>query len=204
MYGRRRIPTRGPLLVVANHQSYFDPPIIGASIRGRQLDYLARSATFKFKPLAALITALNAIPLKEDTSDVGAMKTVLARLAEGGAVLVFPEGGRSEDGRMDPLKRGIALLMKRARCPVLPIAIEGCFDAWPKGQLLPNLIGKRIELAVGTPMTYEEAVALGPERALERIGDEIDGMRQALRRRIRRETQGRYPSRGPGDLPRRT
>ena len=67
--GRDKIPTTGPLLVVANHQSYFDPPIIGASIRGRQLDYLARSATFHFKPLAALITVLNAIPLKEDTSD---------------------------------------------------------------------------------------------------------------------------------------
>jgi 1-acyl-sn-glycerol-3-phosphate acyltransferase len=204
VYGSRRIPRRGPLLVIANHQSYFDPPVIGASIRGRQLDYLARSATFNFKPLALVITALNAIPLKEDTSDVGAMKTVLARLAEGGAVLVFPEGGRTSDGRMDPLKRGIALLMKRARCAVLPIAIEGCHDSWPKGQLLPNLIGKRIEVAVGHAMTYEEAQRLGPEKALERLGDEIDGMRLALRRRLRRETAGRYPSRGAGDLPRRT
>jgi 1-acyl-sn-glycerol-3-phosphate acyltransferase len=203
IYGAPRLPRTGPLLVVANHQSYFDPPMIGSSVRGRQLDYLARSATFKFAPLGLLIRWLNAIPLKEDTTDVGAMRTVLARLGEGNAMLIFPEGGRSPDGRMEPLKRGIAVLMKRARCPIVPVAVEGCYDAWPKGQLLPHVISKRIAVAYGRPISYEMLTAMGPEAALSHIGDTIDGMRLTLRRQLRRQTGGRLPARGPGDLPRR-
>jgi 1-acyl-sn-glycerol-3-phosphate acyltransferase len=203
VYGTERVPPCGPFLVVANHQSYFDAPVVGASVRRRQLDFLARSATFAFSPLGVVIRLLNAISLKEGEPDTAAIKAVLRRIEEGGAVLLFPEGGRSADGRMDPLKRGIAVLVKRGRCPVLPVAVEGCFDAWPKGQLLPSLFGKRIEVAIGRPIPNEELMAMGPDAALERIGNEIDGMRMALRRHLRRQTAGRYPARGPGDLPRR-
>ncbi|MEX2220077.1 MAG: lysophospholipid acyltransferase family protein [Phycisphaerales bacterium] len=203
VYGAHRLPRLGPVLVVANHASYLDPPVLGASVRKRQLDYLARSATFKFAPLGKLITLLNAISLKEGEPDTAAIKAVLRRLEEGGAVLIFPEGGRTKSGRMEKLKRGIAVLVKRARCPVVPVGVEGVFDAWPPGQLLPSVIGKRIEVAIGRPIPYEELLAAGPDAALERIGDEIDALRLSLRRRMRRETVGRYPSWGPGDLPRR-
>jgi 1-acyl-sn-glycerol-3-phosphate acyltransferase len=203
VFGTSHVPPEGAFLVVANHQSYFDAPVVGAAVRQRQLDFLARSATFAFSPLGFVIRMLNAISLKEGEPDTAAIKAVLRRLEEGGGVLLFPEGARCADGRMDVLKRGIAVLVKRARCPVLPVAVEGGFDAWPKGQLIPSVLGKRIQVAIGRPISHDELLTMGPDAALDRIGDEIDAMRMALRRNLQRQTAGRYPARGPGDLPRR-
>lgn len=199
-YGASRFPL-GAVLVAANHQSYFDPPMIGAAVRNRQLDYLAADKLFAFGPWNWLMRALNAIPLKEG-GDTGAMRTVLRRLGEGGSVLIFPEGGRSVGARMEPLKRGVAVVVKRAQCPVVPVAIEGFHEAWPKGQLFPSFFGSRVAVAFGRPIPHEELLAMDPQAALDRIGDEIDSMRMALRRRLRRESRGRFPPPGTGDLPR--
>ncbi len=189
-FGNRNVPASGPVLIVANHQSHLDPPLIGAPIFQRHLDYLARSGLYESRTLSWIMTALNATPIKEDRGDTRAIKDVLARLEAGRAVVIFPEGTRSEDGGVAEFKRGVALLVKRAECPVVPVAIEGAFDTWPRTRRFPRLWGRRIAIAYGRPIPHDELMGLGPDDALERLRREIDRMRLDLRTRLRLTPHG--------------
>jgi 1-acyl-sn-glycerol-3-phosphate acyltransferase len=202
-YGTDRVPARGPVLLVANHQSYLDPPAIGSAIRQRHLDYIARAGLFQHPALAKMFTAFNSIPISEEGGDAGAIKEVLRRLDAGRAVLIFPEGTRSPDGAMRPFKRGVWLLVKRARCPVVPVAVEGCFDAWPRDRKTPSVWGHRVAVMVGEPVAHDDLMGMGPDRSLEFLSAQIDQMRLSLRARLREQTRGRFPAAGPGDQPRR-
>lgn len=184
-YGAHRVPRRGPVLLVANHQSHLDPPLIGLMCP-RPLWYVARIGLFKSRPFAWLIRALNAIPIRQGESDAAAIRSIISRLEAGGAVLIFPEGSRTPDGALQPLARGAAVLIRRTRCPVVPVAVEGCFDAWPRSRTLPRLTGQRLAVAFGEPIGHDELMANGPEAALERLAREIEALRQRLRR-LRRQ-----------------
>jgi 1-acyl-sn-glycerol-3-phosphate acyltransferase len=199
VFGSERVPLTGPLLIVANHQSYLDPPLIGAAIRRRHLDFVARAGLFESPILARIISTFNSIPIREEGGDAAAIKEVLRRLEAGRAVLIFPEGTRSPDGAMRPFKRGVALLVKRARCPVLPVAVEGAFDSWPRDRGRPRFWGRRLAVCVGEPIAYADLMAQGADVALSQLEQEIDRMRLTLRARMRLETAGRFPAPGPGD-----
>ncbi len=199
-HGRDSVPRSGPVLLVCNHQSNLDPPAVGCSVRVRHIEFLAKEELFKGF-LGWLITNLNSVPISEDGADTRAIKEILRRLGDGRAVLIFPEGTRSEDGAMHEFKRGVALLVKRARCPVQPVAVEGCFDAWRRGESRPRLTGARLAVAFGEPIGHEELMKDGPDAALVRLAGEIDRIRLGLRAELRAATAGRYPPPGPGDAP---
>ena len=200
--GAENVPRSGPLLLVANHQSYLDPPLVGSTVYTRHIDFIARMGLFKFSGFFGwFIATLNSIPIKEEGSDTAAIKEVLRRLEDGRAVLIFPEGSRSETGRMDDFKRGVAVLVKRSRCPVLPIAVEGCYDAWPRGTSRPRLFGARVAIHYGDPISHEDLMANGADQALVRLHDQINEMRRALREDMRRATNGKYPPVGAADQP---
>jgi 1-acyl-sn-glycerol-3-phosphate acyltransferase len=198
-FGARNVPTDGPVLLVSNHQSHLDPPLIGGPITQRQLDFVARAGLYKSRVFAWGIAALNATPIKEEGGDTRAIKDVLARLEQGRAVLIFAEGSRTPDGSVAEFKRGVAVLVRRSRCPVVPVAIEGAFDAWPRTQSLPRLFGSRIAVMYGRPIEHDELLRDGAEAALERLHAEIDAMRLRLRARLRAISDGRYPAPGMGD-----
>lgn len=182
-YHPRRVPT-GPALLVANHQAYLDPPLIGAFIGHRQISYIARSGLFKFKPLGWLITAVNSIPLRENSGDAAAIREVLRRIEHGDAVLIFPEGSRTPDGPMHEFKRGIAVLVKRAKCPVVPVAVDGCFEAWPRSRPLPRLFRHKVGVLYGHPIPYDDLMKDGPDAALKRLESEVAGLLAQLRERM--------------------
>ena len=195
------VPQTGPVLLAANHQSFLDPPLIGIRVRHRHLNFIARAGLFRFKPFGAIIGALNALPINDEGGDLGAMKETIARLQQGRAILIFPEGSRCDDGAVDAFKRGVALLVKKARCPVVPVAIEGAFDAWPNSRALPRLFGCRVYVKFGPPIAYDDLMADGADAALETLRVRIDAMRRELRDQMRTETGGRFPARGRGDEP---
>lgn len=189
-YGTANIPQRGPVLLVANHQSFLDPPAIGTLVPGRHVDFVARIGLFTSKALAWLIRTLHAMPIRQDQPDTAAMKEALRRLELGAAVLVFPEGSRTLTGELGEFKRGVALLIKRGKCPVVPCAIDGAFQAWPRTRALPRLIGPRIHVAYGKPISPEELLAQGPDAAMERLHQEVAMLLAQLRRdgQVRRNT----------------
>jgi 1-acyl-sn-glycerol-3-phosphate acyltransferase len=133
---RERVPRRGPVLIVSNHVSNIDPPLVGLCST-RILKYLARTTLFKNKAFAAFIRLMGAVPIDREVGTEG-LKLTLQLLGEGRAVLMFPEGTRTEDGALQELKPGITVLLKKANCTIVPCGLVGVYDAWPRGQKLPK------------------------------------------------------------------
>lgn len=197
--GARNMPRTGPVLVVANHQSYLDPPIVGVSIPRRMM-YVARMGLFNHPAFAATIRSFGAVPIKESGGDTAAMKAVLGALKRGRPVLIFPEGARSLDGEIDEFKRGVAVIVKRAKCPILPVGIDGAHDAWPR-RSLPRFFGKRVACVVGKPISSESLLNDRGHADMDRLRLIVDDLRLEARAMLRRDTSGTYPPRGSADKP---
>jgi cytidylate kinase len=130
-YGQANVPVEGPVILASNHQSFLDPVFCGVPLR-RHLVYVARDTLFRYRLFAFLIHSLNAIPIGRDKADIAAMRAIIARLREGAAVCLYPEGTRTRDGRIIPVKPGFGLLCRRAKAAVVPVVIDGGFEVWPR------------------------------------------------------------------------
>lgn len=182
--GRRHVPRSGPVLVVANHQSFLDPVPIGLAVP-RRLIYLARKTLFRNPLFSRLIRSLNAVPIDQEGVGKEGIRTILEQLKLGKAVLVFPEGERTLTGRMNPLKPGVHLLIKRAHAPIVPIGIAGAFDAWPRGRPYPIPAPLfwppwkgTIAVSVGEALDPARFVNMSREQALEELFHAIDAVQQ--------------------------
>ena len=116
-----------------------------------RLNYLARQSLFRFTLFRWLILSLDAIPMDREGIGLGGLKETLKRLKRGEMVLIFPEGTRTEDGEIGPLKPGFLSVAKRSGVPLLPMVVEGAYEAWPKGQSLPR--PNVIQVEIGRPIT---------------------------------------------------
>lgn len=179
-FGKHNVPDTGPLLIVANHQSYYDPPLIGAGVVRRRCNYIARKTLYKFKPLARLIDFLDAIPLDNEGIGFEGIKETLRRLKNGEAVLIFPEGARTFDGEMEPFKPGYLTLALRSRATILPVAISGCFEAWPRTNKLPYLWGQFL-VAYDRPIFFEEAKSMKENELQELVESRVRELYRRLR-----------------------
>ncbi len=148
-HGARNVPATGGVLLASNHQSYVDPPAVACCL-DREIHFMARRTLFEIPVLGPLIVALNSFPIDRDSGDVKGVKTAIERLRAGAALLMFPEGTRTRDGRIGRMKAGIRLVAERAAVPIVPVLIEGAFRVWPKGRLLPLPWG-RIDVVFGPP-----------------------------------------------------
>lgn len=135
--GRQHVPREGGLIIVANHSSFLDPPMIGCVVP-RQLTYLAKEELFRIPLLGRLIHAVNARPLRRGGADLRAMRAAFRVLEEGGALLVFPEGTRGDEGVLRDGKAGAGMLAVVSGVPVVPAYVEGSGRAWPRGRSLPR------------------------------------------------------------------
>lgn len=162
--GERGLPMQGPVVVLANHTSHFDPPLLGGATR-RQLSYLARDTLF-VGPFGWLIRSYDAVPVDRDGSGIGGIRATLKRIKQGGAVVLFPEGTRSADGRMQPFKPGFLALVRRGKATVQPVGIAGAHEVWPRGVSKPRLRG-RIAMVYGEPIPPAEWAGLSDAELLE-------------------------------------
>ncbi len=176
--GRRNLPWKGPVLLVSNHQSMLDPVVIGMASR-RYLRYLARDSLFRNRYFSMLIRSVGAVPIDRDFGKAGLQKT-LELLEAGWAVLVFPEGERTRDGEIEPFKAGISLLIKRVKAPIVPVAIAGAFDAWPRGRKLPRLAPlflrsspATLAVSIGKPIDPDQFANLDRDEMLTKLRDAV-------------------------------
>jgi len=130
-YGSRNVPKTGGVLLVANHQSYLDPVLVAVHL-DRPVSFLAKSELFENPYFAWFIRSLHAFPVRQGEGDVGAVREMIRRLEEGNVLNVYPEGSRTKTGEIAPLEKGVALVIRKAGVPVVPVAIDGSFAAWPK------------------------------------------------------------------------
>ncbi len=184
-FGTLNIPDSGGLLIIANHQSHLDPPLVGVGIRRRNMAAIAREGLFKTFPFGLMLRGVGCIPIKEASGDAGAMRTAIEQLKRGRVVVIFPEGSRSNDGSLGEFKRGVWLLMMRSGVPVLPAAVEGCFAAWPRTRTLPRLFGQRVAVNYGVPIPFADLKALGSEKGLATLAASVESLRLDLRATLR-------------------
>jgi 1-acyl-sn-glycerol-3-phosphate acyltransferase len=197
--GGAEIPAEGPLLFVANHQSFYDPPAVGSEVWHRAPAFLARRTLFRNPLFGGLIRFLNSIPLDQSGRGASAFRSAIAELEAGRTVLIFPEGSRSADGAMHAFNPGIMLLVRRAKPRVVPVGIDGAFDALPIGASRPRF-GVPIATRVGEPIEAEELLSLSTAEALQLLQTRVEQLRLQCRAELRERTGGRWPSRGPGDV----
>ncbi|HEX8913518.1 MAG TPA: lysophospholipid acyltransferase family protein, partial [Humisphaera sp.] len=132
VYGADRVPQQGGVLLVANHQSMLDPVLMGVAVP-RALSYMAKSELFKNPLFGALIRKCGAFPVRQTGSAAGAIKETIDRLQEGRALTIYAEGSRTPTGQVMPFEKGTALVVRKAKVPVVPVAIHGSFEAFPTG-----------------------------------------------------------------------
>lgn len=175
--GRKNIPRTGPALLISNHLSYLDVFLLGILLP-RPLNYVARSTLF-VPVLGPLIRSVGGFPIQRDGLGASGMKETLRRLRNGGIVILFPEGTRSVDGELGEIKAGIALLASRAKVAVIPAAVAGTFESWPRRRPLPAPHPLRVHF--GPPISSEEIASLEPEAVVRLIRDRLLACQRAAR-----------------------
>ncbi|HXA15272.1 MAG TPA: lysophospholipid acyltransferase family protein [Opitutaceae bacterium] len=162
--GRENIPAHGGFIIAANHASLLDPPTIGCHVP-RQLAFFARKSLWKPGFASWWLDTVGTIPVERDSgSDITAIKRVLQTLRGGRPIIMFPEGTRSRDGRLQPAKPGVGMFACRAGVPVLPTRIFGSFDAFGRSRGLR--LGTPIDIRFGRVLQTQDFddPAAGKER----------------------------------------
>ena len=178
------------MLLLSNHQSFYDPIVIGFGASKRHFFSLGRSTLYT-TPIARLFEKVsNSIAVEQGAGDVKAMKRCIEVLKDDQALMLFPEGARTLSGEVEKFETGAMLIIKRARPQVVPVAIEGAFDLWPRGQKRPSFGGGRFRgrmgVMYGPPIAADTLVAMKPDAALEMVRQQIDAMRQDVGEKLRR------------------
>lgn len=146
--GAYRVPKTGPILILSNHLADVDPIVIQVGCH-RAVHFMAKSELFEMKILGTLIRWFQAFPVKRGEPDRASMRHAIDLLKMGEAVSVFPEGQLSEDGELQELKAGIALIIRQAACPVICCGIRNSNKVMPYGTTRPRISGSRIYLEWG-------------------------------------------------------
>jgi 1-acyl-sn-glycerol-3-phosphate acyltransferase len=177
--GTRNVPQTGPVLLIANHQSYLDIVSIGLAVHRRVL-FLAKLSLFQNKFLAFILRLFGTIPVDLEGFSRAGLEGILSRLKSNKMVLVFPEGERTRDGQLNELKPGVTLLIKKSRIPIVPIGIAGLFEAWPRTQKFPSFSPpffswsrKRIAIAIGEPLDGAIIAELPREEMMKKLALEL-------------------------------
>ena len=168
--GQKNIPRQGGVLVVSNHQSHLDPPLVGMGCC-RHMNYIARQTLFDFAPFGWLIHSINAIPIDRGGFGLAGIKESLRRLKRGEMVLIFPEGTRTPDGEIKQFRPGITSLAVRSRAAILPAGIEGAFECWPKRHRFPR--PGKIHVHYGRPILPEEYDALSDQELVDLVQNRV-------------------------------
>jgi len=148
--GREHIPRSGPVLLVANHSSVIDPPLVGG-MTPRPVSFLAKAELFDIPLFGGLIRRLNAHPLRREGADPAALRIALRVLEGGGTLLVFPEGTRGPEGVLREGKAGAGMLAVLSGAAVVPVYIRGSGRAWPRGHL-PR--PSKVTVVFGPPLRF--------------------------------------------------
>jgi len=168
---RERLPETGGLILAANHQSYFDPPLVGICSR-RAVHYLARKTLLQWPFFGPMFPDMNVIPVDRDGNDMSALKTVIRKIQAGEGVVLFPEGTRSPDGQLQPAQAGVGLVIAKTLAPVVPMRIFGSYEAFPRGSKGVKL--HPIRVVVGEPIYFtKEDVANATRETYRQLGQRV-------------------------------
>lgn len=166
--GAEFVPRRGPLILVANHQSLLDP-IAPIAAMPREITFLAASYLFRIPLVGLIIRSVGAMPVHGPKADLRSLRSALTFLQKGKAIGLFPEGGVSRPGELRPFMPGWAYLALKSGAPVLPVILRGSSKVLPVGTFIPR--PGRIRIEVLPPLTFapKKKIAQGDLERLNAI-----------------------------------
>ena len=153
VFGAENVPLNGGVILASNHASFLDPPLVGSGLK-RDINYLARESLFRFPGVGALLRSWNAVPVDRDGGGAAGLRAILDRLLAGGGIILFPEGTRTRDGRLQPARSGIGLIVVKSTTPVVPVRTFGTFEAWGRNHKFPR--PKKVAVKYGVPRQFEK------------------------------------------------
>ena len=153
VYHPERLPLTGPVILASNHASFIDPPLVGAGVK-REINYLARKSLFRLPVAGAVLRAVNAVPVDREGGGAAGLKAILDRLLAGGGIILFPEGTRTRDGKLQPARSGIGLTVIKSNAPVVPVRVFGTFEAYGRHLKFPR--PRPVSVKYGQPMLFEK------------------------------------------------
>lgn len=164
--GAENFPADGPVIMISNHVSLWDPIVAGCSVP-RDVSYMAKEELFTAPVLGFLVRNLKTFPVKRGRGDMSAIRNSLNVLKEGRVLGMFPEGTRSKSGELQKALPGMVLLMEKSKAPILPVKVYGTKDLLTKGW------GK-FGAIIGSPITIDNLkVPDGVENRREWIAEQI-------------------------------
>jgi 1-acyl-sn-glycerol-3-phosphate acyltransferase len=164
------VPEHGPLIIVTNHVSFLEVPLVFIHLRPRPLTGFAKAETWDNPLLGWIFNVWRAIPLKREEADMAAMRSALEVLREGRILALAPEGTRSGHGRLQQAKAGVALLALRSRAPLLPIVHIGGENF---KRNIKRLWRTDFRVVVGNPFCIETGDRKVTAEVRQQITDEI-------------------------------
>jgi 1-acyl-sn-glycerol-3-phosphate acyltransferase len=173
VYNAEQVPLEGGVILASNHASYLDPPLIGAGVR-RLVNFLARENLFSIPVVGWVLRQWEVVPVDRDGGGAVGLRAILARLLAGGAIVLFPEGTRTHDGKLQPARSGIGLTVIKSNAPVVPVRVFGMFEAYGRHFLFPRPY--RVAVKFGPPMRFEQLRAeakLCPKPRLKQIYQQV-------------------------------
>ncbi|MBI3635326.1 MAG: 1-acyl-sn-glycerol-3-phosphate acyltransferase [Candidatus Rokubacteria bacterium] len=169
--GTAHIPLTGPLLIIPNHQTYADPPLVTIPVR-RPVFYMAWNRLFDIPGFGWSIRRLRAFPVQLESRDPRATREAVRLLQAGEAVMIFPEGGRSTDGSVGRFKIGAFRLAASLGAPILPVTIAGAHETWPPGRALP----RRGHITITYHPLIEPEPAADPRATARDLAERVRGV----------------------------
>jgi len=153
VFNAERVPQTGSVILASNHASFLDPPLVGSGLR-RQINYLARASLFRYPGVGWLLRKWNSVPVERDGGGAAGLKAILDRLLAGGAIILFPEGTRTKDGKLQPARSGIGLTVIKSDAVVIPVRTFGTFECYNRKLKFHML--KQLSVKYGEPMKFEK------------------------------------------------
>ena len=187
--GRENVPAKGAALLVTNHQSMLDPWMIGIALH-RQIHFMARESLFRGGFGQYALETTNAFPIRRGRADSTAVREAIRRLNCGYLLNLFPEATRTSDGTIGPIAAGVAIIVHRAKVPIVPVIIDGAFEAWPRDRKFFRYSGIRVRY--GKPIAYEELAHLSADEISVRIRRELVELQKKLNSRHAAASEARF------------
>jgi 1-acyl-sn-glycerol-3-phosphate acyltransferase len=153
VFNPERVPQTGGVILASNHASFLDPPLVGSGLR-RPINYLARGSLFRYPGIGWLLRKWNSVPVERDGGGAAGLKAILDRLLAGGAIILFPEGTRTKDGKLQPARSGIGLTVIKSDAVVIPVRTFGTFECY--NRKIKFHLPKRLAVKYGQPMHFEK------------------------------------------------
>lgn len=136
-HGRENVPATGPVIIASNHISFYDPIIVGTGV-DRDIEFMAWKKLFTIPILRSVIRFFGAFPVELTSADKSAYINAISTLFKNKALIIFPEGERSGDGKVKNLKSGIARLALKTNARIVPVTIVGAYETFSRHRLLPR------------------------------------------------------------------